>query len=63
MNWVVCRTEKQKEQITKINKADTHDRERVYNPHCKFNHTKEGITSTRSKQREDFNSQRAWRAN
>ena len=41
MNWVVCRTDKQNEQITKINKADTHDRDPVYNPHSKFNHTKE----------------------
>ena len=36
MNWVVCWTDKEEEQITKINKAGTHDRERVYNPHSKF---------------------------
>ena len=63
MKWVVCLTDKQKEQITKINKAEAHDHNRVYNPHSKFNHTKEGTTSTRSKQRVGFHSQRAWHAN
>ena len=51
MNQVVCRTDKQNEQIWKINKEDTHDRQRVYNPHTRFNQTKESTTSTRSKQR------------